>query len=302
MALVTPHLKLVELFRQLTSPFPPEATATQAHLPQPTTPVRALLFDVYGTLISSGVGDISLDQSADQSELIHRLITEAGFLGDAAWDRSDLATDFNQAITNDHTKTKATGHPYPEVDILEIWHTLIRQWNLRHPGPENIKALVEQLAVRYECAVNPVWPNEGFRDILNHAQAAGLPMGIVSNAQFYTPLMLEAFLDKPLAQAGFHPTLQVWSYQERRGKPDTALYDKIASVLAVQFDIHPSEVLFVGNDMLKDIWAASQAGFKGVLYAGDARSLRERSDDDRCRSLKPYATITSLTQIKELLK
>ena len=52
--------------------------------------------------------------------------------------------------------------------------------------------------------------------------------------------------------------------------------------------------------MLKDIWPATQLGFKTALFAGDARSLRLREDDERCRGLKPDLVIDRLSQLAQL--
>jgi putative hydrolase of the HAD superfamily len=60
-------------------------------------------------------------------------------------------------------------------------------------------------------------------------------------------------------------------------------------------------VLFIGNDMLKDIYASSQVGFKTALFAGDKRSLRLRDDDERTAGLKPDYVITELSQILEIV-
>jgi putative hydrolase of the HAD superfamily len=66
-------------------------------------------------------------------------------------------------------------------------------------------------------------------------------------------------------------------------------------------EIPPSEAIYVGNDMLNDVWAASQAGFRTAWFAGDARSCRRREDDPRCRSLRPDLVLTSLLQLLECL-
>ena len=58
------------------------------------------------------------------------------------------------------------------------------------------------LATEYECRVNPVWPMPGARDCLRELAGAGLALGIVSNAQFYTPPMLQALLGESLHVSG----------------------------------------------------------------------------------------------------
>lgn len=67
----------------------------------------------------------------------------------------------------------------------------------------------------------------------------------------------------------------------------------------LEFD--PANTLYVGNDMLNDIWTASQAGCRTCLFADDRRSLRLREKDKRCKKLVPDATVDHLHQITELI-
>ena len=293
------HNALIQLFRDRTKPLPSAPAKVEKRIPNASGNFQAVIFDVYGTLISSGAGDISLAQPAAQSDLIRRLLRNAGLkLANAP---TNYAAQFNQEIQRRHQESRRQGIDFPEVDILEVWSALIRRWTRQNSINPPDLFQIRRLAVEYECAVNPVWSNKGCRGIIDHCRRAGLRLGIVSNAQFYTPLMLEALLGKTPSALGFDPALQLWSYLEKRAKPDPALCETIARHLQSQFRIQQNETIFIGNDMLKDIWPAQQAGFRGVLFAGDRRSLRLRLDDARCRNLKPYAVTTSLSQIRELL-
>ena len=49
--------------------------------------------------------------------------------------------------------------------------------------------------------------------------------------------------------------------------------------------------------MLNDIYPAKQLGFQTALFAGDARSLRLRADDPRCRNLSADLVLTDLEQL-----
>ena len=57
------------------------------------------------------------------------------------------------------------------------------------------------------------------------------------------------------------------------------------------------QTAFIGNDMRNDIAPARQSGFQTILFAGDARSLRMRSDDTICREIEPDLQVTHLTQL-----
>lgn len=49
--------------------------------------------------------------------------------------------------------------------------------------------------------------------------------------------------------------------------------------------------------MLKDVWPAQAVGFRTALFAGDARSLRKRDEDERIRGVVPDLVVTELSQI-----
>ena len=275
--------------------------------------VRAVVFDIYGTLLVSGVGDISLSKDAAGSRgdsEIGRLLSEHGLIPRATDGDIALAARFDGHIRMHQERTRQENRcDYPEVDIREVWKSLLQALMSEgvlvceeHGGNADVlgDATIESLAVAYECAVNPVWPMPGVRETLGKLQRRGVAMGIVSNAQFYTPLMFPALLGADLEALGMDPELCVYSYENLLGKPDIRLYEIQEQALARK-GLKPDECLYVGNDMLKDIWAAAQVGFKTALFAGDARSLRLRRDDTRCRDLEPDAVVTDLGQLTEVL-
>jgi putative hydrolase of the HAD superfamily len=145
----------------------------------------------------------------------------------------------------------------------------------------------------------------GMKDTITGITQKEMPLGIVSNAQFYTPVLMNYFLGAGVGLQEqvkyFNPELSVFSYKLGRGKPDIMLFEELIPVLLSDYGLKPKDVLFVGNDMLKDIYASKQVGFKTALFAGDRRSLRMRSDDERVKGLKPDFIITKLSQILEIL-
>jgi putative hydrolase of the HAD superfamily len=60
--------------------------------------------------------------------------------------------------------------------------------------------------------------------------------------------------------------------------------------------------LYIGNDMLNDIYPGKQAGFKTGLFAGDARSLRLRENDPKCKDLSVDLVITDLAQLLDYIQ
>jgi putative hydrolase of the HAD superfamily len=140
----------------------------------------------------------------------------------------------------------------------------------------------------------------GLEAILRGLREKNIPIGIVSNAQFYTAIMVEGFTGQSLEDLGFQKDLCVWSYQEKLGKPSTELFEKLKEALSLRHIAH-HQALYVGNDMLNDIWTADQAGLRTALFAGDQRSLRLRETDDRCRHLESDVILTTLGQLWEII-
>jgi putative hydrolase of the HAD superfamily len=75
-------------------------------------------------------------------------------------------------------------------------------------------------------------------------------------------------------------------------------FKKAAAALSAM-GLKPAASLYVGNDMLNDIYPAKQLGFQTALFAGDTRSLRLRPDDPRCANLSADLVLTELSQLIE---
>jgi len=153
-----------------------------------------------------------------------------------------------------------------------------------------------RLAIEYEVRANPVWPMPGCREVLAALCEAGLVLGLISNAQFFTPYLFPALLGKSRAELGFHPELQFFSFEQRQAKPGGGLF-RLARAQLERLGIAPDSVVYVGNDMRNDIAPAARIGFQTALFAGDRRSLRLRPDDSSIDDVRPDAILTSLEQL-----
>ena len=282
------------LSRQL-QPQPIGYPARVAVLPD----IRAVIFDIYGTLLISGSGDIG-PASAEQSEqALREALSAAGLPVARLGDNSCAAETLVDCIQEAQTVRRAEGIEFPEVDIIAVWRQVLRKLFEQDQHLTTKDSQLRRLAVEYECRTNPVWPMPGMRDTLDTLHAAGRQLGIVSNAQFYTPLMFRALLDATPDELGFDPRLCAWSYEALQGKPSVTLFQQVLNELAGAHGINPQQTLYVGNDMLKDIWPAARLGCKTALFAGDRRSLRLREDDERCRELEPDLVVDDLSQLAQ---
>jgi putative hydrolase of the HAD superfamily len=128
----------------------------------------------------------------------------------------------------------------------------------------------------------------GAADTLSTLEARGIATGVVSNAQFYSPLAIQALMGRPL------PEPAVWSFGLGEAKPSPRLFRIALDDLAGR-GIRPGEVLCIGNDMAKDILPAAALGCRTALFAGDQRSYRPGTW--QAPVVPPDAVLTDLRQI-----
>lgn len=254
---------LVQRIRSLARPLAPVPTGVTPRL-APLPGIRAVLFDLYGTLFVSGAGEV-------------------GATTEASTDPRML-----DAIRNRHEAARAAGVDHPEVDILEIWRERL--------GGDTAEA--EARAVDHEWRVNPVWPMPGAGEVLRALRDRGLFLGIVSNAQFFTPPLFEALLGEDTVALGFDGKACAWSYLLGRAKPSPFVFQRAVAAWT-RSGIRPGEILMVGNDVRNDVLAAAACGLRTALFAGDARSLRLRGGSTA--DTPPDVVLTSLEQLPPLL-
>ena len=247
-------------------------------------PYQAILFDVYGTLVISGAGDIGVgcDISSKDDQLV-QLLHRYGI----DMEPEEFRRLLQSAIQAYHTTARQQGVDYPEVDIVKIWAQVLNV-------PQ--ASWIDEFALEYELLVNPVYPMPGADELFSALKAAGILMGVISNAQFYTPLLLEWLWGRSLDACGFEPRLLFYSYRQTHAKPSPIMFTRARSALN-DMTIPATSVLYVGNDMLNDILPAASVGFNTALFAGDQRSLRLRETDQRCRRLTPDLVVTDLRQL-----
>lgn len=290
---------LSDIIRRLSEPLEPIATGLPPQQNKQAG-IRAILFDVYGTLFISGSGEVGTARQSARDDAFAAAL-EAVELAPTGPIESGLQYSFD-LIEECHAAGRSRGIEYPEIDIIEIWAAVLKglQQDRAIPQKRYDCRDVERLAVEYEARTNPVWPMPGLAECLAGLTSAGFPMGIVSNAQFYTRELFPAFLDRSTDECGFALDLQIYSYEQGFAKPGTGLYRLAAERLADR-DIAPSETLYVGNDMLNDIVPAQHVGFRTALFAGDSRSLRLRTDDSRVEGIRSDLVVTRLLDLNSCI-
>ncbi len=272
---------LCEIIRGRSSPLEPLPTDVTADL-RPLSGILAVMFDVYGTLFISRSGDVGTAREAARSQAAAGALRASGV--ELSADRGEVgrtALDlYFSEIEIRHREARSRGVEFPEVLIEEVWRSVINRLEIekliRITGESS--RIARRVSAELECRQNPTWPMPDVERVLDGIRGSGRMIGIVSNAQFFTPLLFEAHFGKTPGEMGFDSSLMLYSYEHGTAKPGTRLFE-LARERLEALDIPAGKVLYVGNDMLNDIRPAAEVGFRTCLFAGDARSLRLREGE-----------------------
>lgn len=288
---------LINTIRALAHPLAPKPTGVRPKI-RHLAGIKAVLFDVYGTLLISGAGDISYGAEANKTREFMAAAQAVGWDVDNSKTAALFVASWRQNIRAHRHSLKQDGIAWPEINIEQVWNETLTTWRQKHPCGHRLGLnRIRRLIIEYECRINPVWPMPGLSGVLPRLKAIGLILGIVSNAQFFTPLNLAAFPETGWTKGLFDQTLCAWSYRWKEAKPSSRMLESVLYRLSRYHGITPSETLVVGNDMLNDILPANRLGCQTALFAGDARSLRLRSEKPECSTVTPSLILTRMAQL-----
>ena len=214
-------------------------------------PVRAVIFDVYHTLLSVGPGP---EDAAEQWVALW----QENF-GPAP---SLSLLDFDEAcrvvVGQDHARRLLDGVAWPEVDWPSV--AVGAAADLAGLSPEKLDLFLSSHAkLQRRTHAMP-----GAAAFLTKIRASGILTGIASNAQRYTFAELTAAGIPP---DSFAPDLCFWSFEHGFSKPDPAVFAPLTKKLAA-WGIAPPETLMIGDRPDNDISPARAAGWQTWLFEG----------------------------------
>ena len=209
---------------------------------------RAVIFDIYGTLLIAPACGVKPDPAADP--MLREVLEQFGYESPES-----PSTALHDVVRRHHA---ASGVPFPEVDLRRIWREVLSLELEIDTAP-----LVEAI----ESVWHPIRPMPGAAEFIQHLSRAGISLGLLSNAQCNTLPSLGDIKDL------FAPELTILSFHHGIAKPSPVLFEMLSDRLAGR-GISPAETLYIGNDPLQDIAPAAACGFKTALFTGHPDSIR----------------------------
>lgn len=206
-------------------------------------PIRGILFDLYGTVV-----DIETDESMEE---IYRGIAHYLTYQEITVHRWEVRDRYYQIMKE---QKGACREECPEIDVERIWNAFLEREGV--PSGAERERLALTLAQMYRGISRKrlqLYPD--VREVLDELRPV-YRLGLVSDSQpgYALPEMKAVGLD-----GYFDPVIISARYGFR--KPDRRLMEKALDSMKLL----PAEVLFVGNDMYRDIYGASRLGIKTIF-------------------------------------
>jgi putative hydrolase of the HAD superfamily len=211
-------------------------------------PVKGIMFDINGTLV-----DIQTNEWHDEVyRVMSHLLSYQGILLEPK-----IVKDLYFQIMKE--QRAASGERHPEFDVIGIFRTIIMQHStdFTHGLPTQKLEQLPRLLAETHRAVSrfrlQLYP--GVVDTIPHLHTK-YHLAIISDSQ-------TAYAVPELNAVGlsgyFDPIIISGDFGYR--KPHERLF--AAALTAMKLE--PSEVLFVGNDMYRDVYGAQRLGIKTVF-------------------------------------
>ena len=218
--------------------------------------IRAVICDVYGTLLSVAPGPPPETAEARWRELCRRYLGEGPPRG---WDEFCQALEL--AIRREHARARVAGIPFPEVDWLgTVTEVLPELAGLG--GEARDEFLFHQAQIWHRVGLMP-----GGAESLTCLRDSGVVLGIASNAQPYTLRELEeALRPAGVTWEHFASDLCFWSFAHGFSKPDPHVFRLLGARLRLR-GIRPEETLMIGDRLDNDIEPARAQGWQAWRLA-----------------------------------
>jgi hypothetical protein len=301
--------------RDLPWPAPPEVEPPKAkphlvRLPE----VRAVLWNVYGTLLAISGGDlvfehpqpfvmsVALDKTLQEFKMWPSMSRKPG-------QPSEYLSQIYDLVLIEQRTVPSGPEKFPEVVSDRLWEAIIKKllqkdykWDAGFFG--SLNEFSRKVAYFFHASLQGTACYPGAADALRHVAKKGLIQGLLADGQCFTVVQLQRGLsrqDPNFSLEGLvDPGLRTLSYEVRGRKPSERLFRHALSALA-RHNLEPGQVLHVGSRVQQDLAPARRLGMRTALFAGDRASLQATAEQLKDPYGRPDVLLTELGQIADVI-
>jgi FMN phosphatase YigB (HAD superfamily) len=277
-------------------------------------PLKAVMWNVYGTLLAIPTGELQYEAQLDfvTDAALDKTIQEFKMWGSMSRKPGAPAAYMKELFKKAYDQLRLAGagkEKNPELLCERIWENIVGKLTgndykfdsgMYGPLPEFVK----KVAYFYHASIQGTGCYDGAAEALEAVSSRGIKQGLLADAQCFTVAQLTRGLKAQNERADVSRwlpgSLRVLSFDHKAKKPSETLWQAAIKSLAAQ-GVSPAETLHVGSSIARDIAPAKKHGFRTALFAGDKGSLQATPDQLKDAATRPDAMITELAQVAELL-
>jgi FMN phosphatase YigB (HAD superfamily) len=295
-------------------PAPPQAAPVKARPHLVRLGVRAVLWNVYGTLLAIPQGELLFEHPTAfvMSNALDKTIQEfkmwASMSRKPGQPSEYMQTIYSQ-ILSEQRSVPGGGERHPEVCSERVWEAILKRLLQKDYKFDagffgSLNEFSRKVAYFFHASLQGTACYEGAAQAMRAVHDAGLAQGLLADGQCFTTVQLQRGLSKQDDEAKLDELLTdgltVLSCDVRGRKPSERLFRQALETLTAQ-GIGADEVLHVGSRVQQDLVPARRLGMKTALFAGDKASLQATPEQLKEPTSRPDVLLTSLEQITEII-
>jgi FMN phosphatase YigB (HAD superfamily) len=301
--------------RDLPWPAPPDLDRPRARPSlTPLPEVRAVLWNVYGTLLHLAGGELWFEHPTPfvMTMALDKTIQEFKMWGSMSrkpGQPSAYMSEIYAQVLAEQRSFPAGGERFPEVAADRIWEAILKRllkkdYKFDAGFYGSLNEFSRKVAYFFHASLQATACQPGAAETLRHCARSGLIQGLLAEGQCFTLLQLQRGLaaqDPDLHLDQLIPSHRITLSAELRArKPSERLFRAALEPLR-QEGLEMKEILHVGSRITQDVLPARRLGLRTALFAGDKASLQATAEQLKDPQSRPDVLLTELTQLTQVL-
>ncbi len=293
-------------------PIAPKIDAPKAKPHLARFPVRAVLWNIYGTLVSVTGGELAFEHPQEfvMDAALDKLIKEFKMWNSMSRKPGAPSMHLKESYTKILSNLRMVGsggEKFPEVAVERAWEDVVkklRDYTFDVPTYGSLNEFSKKIAYFFHASIQGAGAYPGAAETLKMLADGGRPQGLLADGQCFTVGQLQRCLKQQDASfdmaAIFPASLRIISVEKKARKPSDTLFKAAVQALNAR-GIAPEQTLHVGSSLSRDIGPAKKHGFRTALFAGDKASLNATPDQLKDPAFRPDVMLTEVPQILDVI-
>ena len=282
---------------------------------RPLSGVRAVLWDVYGTLLRVTDGQytilpakelrlkIALDKTIHEFNMWNHMYRKPG----PPW--QSMIGIYKSTIERLQARASARGD-ITDVSPVEVWRQLIdklfeKAYVINEELYGDVDEFAEKVAYFFHCSLQGMEAREGAVSVMSDLAGREIRQGCLSDGPEFSVVQLLRSLSVqgvlPALHEVFSSGVMLFSGVQGVRKPSQSLFREAVSRLR-QSGISAEEVLYVSCRLMTDLVPARRAGMKTALLVAEKSGLEFSREVLQNPETRPDRLLTSLGQVVSLVQ